>query len=116
MGGILVGVLAAVCGAHQIQDLIIVVLPVCPVQAQSMVCFWPSASKKSKIGMTGLTSCSPGPDLERFCEQKKSAMDADFFVRGAPPDVSLMGLLSRCFSGLCMRYFSFKNAQNESYF
>ena len=117
MGGILVGVLAAVREAHQIQDLIIVVLPVCPVQAQSMVCFWMSASKKSKIGMTGLTSCSPGPDLERFCEQKnRQWMPIFFVVRGAPPDVSLMGLLSKCFSGLCMRYFSFKNAQNESYF
>jgi len=45
MGGILVGVLAAVRFAHQIQDLIIVVLPVCPVQAQSRRCFWVIASK-----------------------------------------------------------------------
>jgi hypothetical protein len=56
MGGILVGVLAAVRCAHQIQDLIIVVLPVCPVQAQSRRCFWVIASKKLRIGMTGLTS------------------------------------------------------------
>jgi hypothetical protein len=56
MGGILVGVLAAVCGAHQIQDLIIVVLPVCPVQAQSTLGFFPITSANPKIGMTGLTS------------------------------------------------------------
>ncbi|KAB0511752.1 hypothetical protein F7R05_20155 [Pseudomonas koreensis] len=56
MGGILVGVLAAVCGAHQIQDLIIVVLPVCPVQAQSTSGFFWNTRGKHKIGMTGLTS------------------------------------------------------------
>jgi len=56
MGGILVGVLAAVCGAHQIQDLIIVVLPVCPVQAQSTLGFFRMTSKNHEIGMTGLTS------------------------------------------------------------
>ncbi|PRB46767.1 hypothetical protein CQ009_19485 [Pseudomonas sp. MYb2] len=56
MGGILVGVLAAVCGAHQIQDLIIVVLPVCPVQAQSTLGFFSNTRGKHKIGMTGLTS------------------------------------------------------------
>jgi len=82
MGGILVGVLAAVRKAHRLQDLIIVVLPVCPVQAQSMVCFWMSASKKSKIGMTGLTSCSPGPDLERFCEQKNRQWMPIFLLSG----------------------------------
>jgi hypothetical protein len=56
MGGILVGVLAAVRFAHQIQDLIIVVLPVCPVQAQSTLGFFVNTSGNSKIGMTGLTS------------------------------------------------------------
>jgi hypothetical protein len=55
MGGILVGVLAAVRIAHQIQDLIIVVLPVCPVQAQSTLGFLEITSKNIKIGMTGLT-------------------------------------------------------------
>jgi hypothetical protein len=66
MGGILVGVLAADAQAHQIQDLIIVVLPVCPVQAQSRRCFWEIASERCAIGMTGLTSCVEGPDLEPF--------------------------------------------------
>ena len=56
MGGILVGVLVAVCGAHQIQDLIIVVLPVCPVQAQSTLVFFEMTRGNGKIGMTGLTS------------------------------------------------------------
>jgi hypothetical protein len=56
MGGILVGVLAAVRDAHQIQDLIIVVLPVCPVQAQSTLGFFRITSGYRKIGMTGLTS------------------------------------------------------------
>jgi hypothetical protein len=56
MGGILVGVLAAVRLAHQIQDLIIVVLPVCPVQAQSTLGFFWNTRGKHKIGMTGLTS------------------------------------------------------------
>ncbi|KAE9647136.1 hypothetical protein EJA70_05950 [Pseudomonas sp. PB103] len=56
MGGILVGVLAAVRVAHQIQDLIIVVLPVCPVQAQSTLGFFRMTSENSEIGMTGLTS------------------------------------------------------------
>jgi len=56
MGGILVGVLAAVRQAHQIQDLIIVVLPVCPVQAQSTLDFFRITRGRSKIGMTGLTS------------------------------------------------------------
>jgi hypothetical protein len=55
MGGILVGVLAAVRGAHQIQDLIIVVLPVCPVQAQSTLGFFGMTSENMKISMTGLT-------------------------------------------------------------
>ncbi len=55
MGGILVGVLAAVRHAHRIQDLIIVVLPVCPVQAQSTLGFSSKTSQKIKIGMTGLT-------------------------------------------------------------
>ena len=55
MGGILVGVLAAVRDAHQIQDLIIVVLPVCPVQAQSTLDFFRITSGSRKIGMTGLT-------------------------------------------------------------
>ncbi|TFB35367.1 hypothetical protein E3W21_25930 [Pseudomonas sp. F01002] len=61
MGGILVGVLAAVRFAHQIQDLIIVVLPVCPVQAQSTLGFFRMTSKNSKIGMTGLTSGAGPP-------------------------------------------------------
>ncbi|RON86957.1 hypothetical protein BK670_00365 [Pseudomonas fluorescens] len=56
MGGILVGVLAAVRWAHQIQDLIIVVLPVCPVQAQSTLGFFGMTSENREIGMTGLTS------------------------------------------------------------
>ena len=56
MGGILVGVLAAVRCAHQIQDLIIVVLPVCPVQAQSTLDFFTITSENLRIGMTGLTS------------------------------------------------------------
>ncbi|MNF66125.1 hypothetical protein D3C84_479090 [compost metagenome] len=60
MGGILVGVLAAVCGAHQIQDLIIVVLPVCPVQAQSTLVFFEMTRGNGKIGMTGLTSFACG--------------------------------------------------------
>ncbi|NWL22558.1 hypothetical protein [Pseudomonas umsongensis] len=58
MGGILVGVPAAVRIAHQIQDLIIVVLPVCPVQAQSTLGFFKITSGNRKIGMTGLTSCA----------------------------------------------------------
>jgi hypothetical protein len=45
MGGILVGVLAAVRFAHQIQDLNIFVLTVFTVQAQSRRCFWVFASK-----------------------------------------------------------------------
>jgi hypothetical protein len=56
MGGILVGVLAAVRDAHQIQDLIIVVLPVCPVQAQSTLGVFEMTSENDQIGMTGLTS------------------------------------------------------------
>ncbi|WP_081501318.1 hypothetical protein, partial [Pseudomonas sp. GM50] len=60
MGGILVGVLAAVRFAHQIQDLIIVVLPVCPVQAQSTLGFFRITSGNRKIGMTGLTSGQSG--------------------------------------------------------
>lgn len=56
MGGFLVGVLAAVREAHQIQDLIIVVLPVCPVQAQSTLGFFRITRGNRKIGMTGLTS------------------------------------------------------------
>ncbi|WP_185753252.1 hypothetical protein [Pseudomonas fluorescens] len=56
MGGILVGVLAAVRFAHQIQDLIIVVLPVCPVQAQFTLGFFGMTSENNEIGMTGLTS------------------------------------------------------------
>ncbi|CAI8984899.1 hypothetical protein EMIT0324P_50118 [Pseudomonas chlororaphis] len=56
MRGILVGVPAAVRGAHQIRDLIIVVLPVCPVQAQSMPDFPANTRVNPKIGMTGLTS------------------------------------------------------------
>src|SRR5690349_11591827 len=52
MGGILVGVLAADAVAHQIQDLIIVVLPVCPVQAQSRRCFVGFARGNCTIGMT----------------------------------------------------------------
>jgi hypothetical protein len=71
MGGILVGVLAAVRDAHQIQDLIIVVLPVCPVQAQSRRCFWWIASENYAIGMTGLTSWAQCPGLERFPCLKK---------------------------------------------
>ncbi|MBB3242703.1 hypothetical protein FHW68_004253 [Pseudomonas sp. Tn43] len=84
MGGILVGVLATVRGAHQIQDLIIVVLPVCPVQAQSRRCFWVIASGNCQIGMTGLTSWAEGPDLEPFrrlkffCGRKKPAIMAGF--------------------------------------
>jgi len=58
MGGILVGVLAAVRIAHQIRDLIIVVLPVCPVQAQSTLDFFRFSSGNRKIGMTGLTGCA----------------------------------------------------------
>ncbi|MGF6517411.1 hypothetical protein ABH912_004877 [Pseudomonas sp. BT76 TE3572] len=86
MGGILVGVLAAVRFAHQIQDLIIVVLPVCPVQAQSRRCFWVIASKFSEIGMTGLTSWAQCPDLEPFrCLKKiagikKPAITGRFFI------------------------------------
>ncbi|WP_084319531.1 hypothetical protein [Pseudomonas migulae] len=59
MGGILVGVLAAVRGAHRIQDLIIVVLPVCPVQAQSTLGFFGNTRGNREIGMTGLTSGWP---------------------------------------------------------
>jgi hypothetical protein len=61
MGGILVGVLAAVREAHQIQDLIIVVLPVCPVQAQSRFGFVDIARKISIFGFTGLTSWARAP-------------------------------------------------------
>ncbi|WP_150744309.1 hypothetical protein [Pseudomonas fluorescens] len=61
MGGILVGVLAADAEAHQIQDLIIVVLPVCPVQAQFMLVFFGITSGKRKIGMTGLTGAADPP-------------------------------------------------------
>ncbi|CAI8941752.1 Hydrolase [Pseudomonas sp. IT-P253] len=56
MRGILVGVLAAERGALQIQDLIIVVLPVCPVQAQSTLRFFMFTRGKTKNGTTGLTS------------------------------------------------------------
>lgn len=56
MGGILVGVLAAVRLAHQIQDLIIVVLPVCPVQAQSRLGIFWNTRGNHEIGMTGQTS------------------------------------------------------------
>ncbi|MNO01429.1 hypothetical protein D3C81_2215650 [compost metagenome] len=56
MGGILVGVLAAVREAHRLQDLIIVVLPVCPVQAQSRRGLRVIARENVEIGMTGLTS------------------------------------------------------------
>jgi hypothetical protein len=38
------------------QDLIIVVLPVCPVQAQSRLGFFLITRGKHEIGMTGLTS------------------------------------------------------------
>nr|WP_314526950.1 hypothetical protein [uncultured Pseudomonas sp.] len=64
MGGILVGVLAAVRLAHQIQDLIIVVLPVCPVQAQSTLGFFRNTSGFSRIGMTGLTGGQTTGDLQ----------------------------------------------------
>ena len=70
MGGILVGVLAADAEAHQIQDLIIVVLPVCPVQVQSRRCFVGFASENCTIGMTGLTSCVGSPDLDPFHMKK----------------------------------------------
>ncbi|MVW84727.1 hypothetical protein EI969_01970 [Pseudomonas sp. PB101] len=63
MGGILVGVLAAVREAHRLQDLIIVVLPVCPVQVESRRYFWRIASGNCIIGMTGLTSWVGYPDL-----------------------------------------------------
>ena len=68
MGGILVGVLAAVCGAHQIQDLIIVVLPVCPVRVQSTLGFFEMTSENKVIGMAGLTSGDPSCD-EAVCKQ-----------------------------------------------
>lgn len=63
MGGVLVGVLVAVRRAHQIQDLIIVVLPVCPVQAQSTLGFFRITSGNNKIGMTGLTGLTGWADL-----------------------------------------------------
>ncbi|TKJ69655.1 hypothetical protein PspCFBP13508_21335 [Pseudomonas sp. CFBP13508] len=47
--------MAAVRVAQRIQDLIIVVLPVCPVQAQSRLGFFLITSGNHEIGMTGLT-------------------------------------------------------------
>ncbi|MNZ95727.1 hypothetical protein D3C78_1148920 [compost metagenome] len=78
MGGILVGVLAAVCGAHQIQDLIIVVLPVCPVQAQSTLDFFSITSGKHKIGMTGLTS---GLQVNRGRKKTGQSLGRFFMLR-----------------------------------
>jgi len=72
MGGILVGVLAAVRIAHQIRDLIIVVLPVCPVQAQSTLDFFRFSSGNRKIGMTGLTGCAEA--------KKKPTLSGRFFT------------------------------------
>ncbi|WP_242487866.1 hypothetical protein [Pseudomonas sp. TH31] len=54
---------------HQIQDLIIVVLPVCPVQAQSTLGFFQMTSENIKIGMTGLTG-GAGPC--RSCRRLRS--------------------------------------------
>ncbi|MDI2592092.1 hypothetical protein NYP20_25330 [Pseudomonas sp. N3-W] len=78
MGGILVGVLAAVRDAHQIQDLIIVVLPVCPVQAQSTLGVFEMTSENDEIGMTGLTS---GYSAYRggIAGEKKPAITDRFF-------------------------------------
>ncbi|UCP13113.1 hypothetical protein K5R88_16700 [Pseudomonas sp. MM213] len=103
MGGILVGVLAAVRCAHQIQDLIIVVLPVCPVQAQSTPDFFTITSENLKIGMTGLTSeagcvgagllamaperslqgsrtSTPASHLPQIAGEKKPAITGRFFL------------------------------------
>ena len=79
MGGILVGVLAAVCGTHQIQDLIIVVLPVCPVQAQSTLGFFRNTSENLKIGMTGLTSCAMHHDPVKNTDEKSPAITGQAF-------------------------------------
>ncbi|WP_447959870.1 MULTISPECIES: hypothetical protein [Pseudomonas] len=79
MGGILVGVLAAVRDAHQIQDLIIVVLPVCPVQAQSTLGFFRITSGNRKIGMTGLTGWT-----DSFENQKIAAFGSSYINRVHP--------------------------------
>ncbi|MDR8368185.1 MULTISPECIES: hypothetical protein [Pseudomonas] len=81
MGGVLVGVLAAVRRAHQIQDLIIVVLPVCPVQAQSTLGFFRITSGNNKIGMTGLTGWADLVDLYVLWQTKKNRPSlAGFFI------------------------------------
>ncbi|QAX87013.1 hypothetical protein C2E19_25600 [Pseudomonas sp. DTU12.3] len=80
MGGILVGVLTAVRVAHQIQDLIIVVLPVCPVQAQSTLGFFWNTRGKHKIGMTGQTSGAALSDCGKDVRKYRSpAMLAGLF-------------------------------------
>ncbi|KAA0969955.1 hypothetical protein FQ185_16965 [Pseudomonas sp. ANT_H12B] len=76
MGGILVGVLAAVRLAHQIQDLIIVVLPVCPVQAQSRLGFFSITRGNRKIGMTGLTSGAQFLALKQACDAEMADDEA----------------------------------------
>ncbi|PYY72270.1 hypothetical protein CRX42_01845 [Pseudomonas jessenii] len=88
MGGILVGVLAAVRRAHRLQDLIIVVLPVCPVQVESRRYFWLFASGNCIIGMTGLTSWVGYPDLEPFGRLE--------FFPGRKNRPSLTGFLKSC--------------------
>jgi hypothetical protein len=71
MTRILFGVLSSVRGAHQFQDLIIVVLPVCPVQAQSRRYFGVFARDKCRIGFTGLTSGVKSAGLERLLMGEK---------------------------------------------
>ncbi|MHC8323885.1 hypothetical protein ACYZT4_24870 [Pseudomonas sp. GB2N2] len=109
MGGILVGALAAERKAHQIQDLIIVVLPVCPVQAQSRRGFDGDASENSGIGLTGLTSGSEWSGLEPFAT----------FERMGETRSSSPGALEVCPSHLAkvakVRGVSLLNVQIESH-
>jgi hypothetical protein len=84
MGGILVGVLAAVRGAHQIQDLIIVVLPVCPVQAQSTLDFFTFSSGNRNIGMTGLTGCAGSLKIKRSQPSAAPTLEFAFPCRRCP--------------------------------
>src|SRR5689334_9646030 len=78
MGGILVGVLAVVRKTHRLQDLIIVVLPVCPVQAQSRRYFRVSASKKLEswhdrsYQLVGECGLEPFPRLNKNPGEKKT--------------------------------------------
>ncbi|RBJ78556.1 hypothetical protein C3L29_026315 [Pseudomonas sp. MWU12-2534b] len=55
------------------EDLIIVVLPVCPVQAQSTLGFYGFTRGSTKIGFTGLTSGFSSPGHGSRCRRLRSA-------------------------------------------